>query len=148
VKKVYSDIKRINKEVDFGISPGGFLDYLLLNDRYYTDIKTWLSEPGYIDYICPQLYWSFNSKEFPYGKTLDRWLALRTNKDVKMYVGLATYRMGSSLEKEWKDPNILKDMVEYGRETGIVDGYIHFRYDFFYKKATKKGVANLLELLR
>ncbi|MDF2906332.1 MAG: putative secreted protein [Herbinix sp.] len=148
VKKVYSDIKKINKEVDFGISPGGFLDYLLLNDRYYTDIKTWLSEPGYIDYICPQLYWSFNSKEFPYDKTLDRWLALRTNKDVKMYVGLATYRMGSSLEKEWKDPNILKNMVEYGRETGIVDGYMHFRYDFFYKKATKKGVANLLELLR
>ena len=147
VKKVYSDIKNINEDVVFGISPGGFLDNLLLNDRYYTDIKTWLSKPGYIDYICPQLYWSFESSFFPYDKTLDRWLALRTNQDVKMYVGIATYRMGSTLEKAWKDPNILKNMVEYGRATGNVEGYVHFRYDFFYKKVTQKGVANLLDII-
>lgn len=145
VKKVYQDIKKIDKNVKFGISPGGFLDYLMMDDRYYTDIKTWLSKPGYIDYICPQLYWSFGSSEFPYAKTLDRWLALNTNKDVKMYVGIATYRAGSSIDTEWNDPNILKNMLEYGRDTGLVDGYVYFRYDFFYKKATQKGVAKLLE---
>jgi uncharacterized lipoprotein YddW (UPF0748 family) len=147
VKNIYSDIKDIKEEVEFGISPGGFLDYLLLDDRYYTDIKTWLSKPGYIDYICPQLYWSFDSKEFPYAKTLDRWLELRTNKDVKMYVGIAAYRAGSTLEKAWKDPDILKDMIDYGRSTGLVDGYVYFRYDFFYKKVTQQAIAKLLGLL-
>ncbi len=147
VKNIYSDIKDINEEVDFGISPGGFLDYLLLNDRYYTDIKTWLSKPGYIDYISPQLYWSFDNKEFPYDKTLDRWLALRTNKDVKIYVGIAAYRAGSTLENAWKDPNILKDMIEYGRDTGLVDGYLYFRYDFFYKQVTRKAITKLLDII-
>ncbi len=147
VKNIYSDIKDIDEDVVFGISPGGFLDYLLLDDRYYTDIKTWLSKPGYIDYICPQLYWSFDNKDFPYDKTLDRWLALRTNKDVKMYVGIAAYRAGSTLEKAWKDPNILKDMIDYGRGTGLVEGYIYFRYDFFYKQVTRKAIGKLLDLL-
>ena len=148
VKKVYSEIKEINREVDFGISPKGSLDHLLRDDRYYTDIKTWLSKTGYIDYICPQLYWTFESKEYPYDKTLKRWLTLRTNPKVKVFVGLATYQVGTSTEKEWKDPNILKNMVEYARATEKVDGFMHFRYDFFYKKATQKGVKKLLDILR
>lgn len=147
VKKVYEDIKEIDDSVVFGISPGGFLDYYSMDDRYYSDMKTWLSKPGYIDYICPQLYWSFSHKTFPYDKTLDRWLKLRTNPDVKVYVGLATYRAGSDLEKDWKkDNDILRDMIEYGREAGA-DGFMHFRYDFFYKKATQKAVKRMLEIL-
>lgn len=149
IKKTYKNIKDIDKTVEFGISPGGFLDYLLMDDRYYCDVETWLSKPGYIDYICPQLYWSFSHSKFPYDKTLDRWLALRTNPDVKMYVGLATYKSGSSEEAEWKkEPKTLMKMVEYGRKTGEVDGYLHFRYDYFYKKTTKKGVEYLLQLLK
>lgn len=148
VKKVNKTIKEINESVEFGISPGGFIDYLTMDDRYYSDIETWLSEPGYIDYICPQLYWTFSNKEYPFDKTLDRWLALRTNEDVKMYVGIPTYRSGSTIEADWKnDPDVLKNMIEYGRETGQVDGYIYFRYDYFFKKATLKGVKNLLEIL-
>lgn len=148
VKKIYRSIKDIDETVVFGISPGGFLDYLLMDDRYYIDIKTWLSKPGYIDYICPQLYWSFSHSTFPYDKILDRWLALRTNDEVKVYVGIATYRAGSTLEADWKkDPNVLKNQIEYARKTNLVDGFIYFRYDYFYKKATQTGVKNLLSVL-
>lgn len=147
VKKVYKAVKEIDEFVVFGISPGGFLDYLLMNDRYYTDIKTWLSKPGFVDYIAPQLYWSFDHKTFPYDKTLNRWMKLRTNKDVKVYVGIATYRAGSDLEKAWKnDPKLLQKQVEYGRENGV-DGFLFFRYDFFYNKTTQKGVNHLLNIL-
>ncbi|MBE5967257.1 MAG: hypothetical protein E7255_09885 [Lachnospiraceae bacterium] len=148
VKKTYELIKDIDESVQFGISPGGFLDYLLMDDRYYSDIETWLSKPGYVDYIAPQLYWSFDHATFPYDKTLDRWLKMRTNTDVKVYVGIATYRAGSTLEKAWKnDPKLLSKQIEYGRDTGLVDGYLFFRYDFFYKKATKSGVDYLLKIL-
>jgi hypothetical protein len=64
-----------------------------------------------------------------------------------MYVGIAAYRAGSTLEKAWKDPDILKDMIDYGRDTGLVDGYIYFRYDFFYKKVTQQAITKLLDLL-
>ncbi|HKL79288.1 MAG TPA: family 10 glycosylhydrolase [Mobilitalea sp.] len=148
VKKVYQLVKNEDEDIVFGISPGGFLDYLLMEDRYYCDIKTWLSKPGYIDYIAPQLYWSFSHSKFPYDATLDRWLALCTNPEVKVYVGIATYKSGSNEEKEWKkDPKVLKKMVEYGRETEQVDGFIYFRYDYFYKKVTKTGIKYLLRIL-
>jgi uncharacterized lipoprotein YddW (UPF0748 family) len=148
IKTVYRTVKNADEDMEFGISPGGFLDYLLMDDRYYCDIETWLSKPGYVDYIAPQLYWSFRHTRFPYDKTLDRWLKLRTNKDVKVYVGIAVYKAGSSEDTEWKnDAKILSKQIEYGRKTKQVDGFIYFRHDFFYRNATKKGVNNLLKVI-
>jgi uncharacterized lipoprotein YddW (UPF0748 family) len=148
VKKVYQIIKAKDEDLVFGISPGGFLDYLVMEDRYYCDIRTWLSKPGYIDYIAPQLYWSFSHKTLPYDKTLNRWLELCTNPDVKVYVGIAVYKAGSNEEPDWKkDKNLLKKQIEYGRNTGKVDGFLYFRYDYFYKNTTKSGVERLLNIL-
>ncbi|HPU63878.1 MAG TPA: family 10 glycosylhydrolase, partial [Mobilitalea sp.] len=122
--------------------------YLLMDDRYYCDIETWLSKSGYVDYIAPQIYWSFSHSKFPFDKTLDRWIKLRKNKNVKIYVGIAVYKAGSNEDNEWKnDAMILKEQVEYGRKTGQVDGYFYFRHDFFYKKATGKAVKNLLKII-
>lgn len=149
VKNIYKSIKDIDPTVEFGISPGGFIDYLFADTGYYTDIKTWLSQDGYIDYICPQIYWSFSNSTYPYDKTLQKWLSYRTSPSVKVYVGIATYRAGSTLEPDWKnDPDVLRKQVEYGRNTGLVDGYMFFRYDFFYNKVTKPGVDRLLEILK
>ena len=147
IKKVYKTVKSVDKDIVFGISPGGFLDYLVMDDRYYCDIETWLSKSGYVDYIAPQIYWSFSHSKFPFDKTLDRWIKLRKNKDVKIYVGIAVYKAGSGEDKEWNDAEILKKQVEYGRNTGQVDGYLYFRHDFFYNKATKKGVEKLLKII-
>lgn len=148
VKKVYRVVKAKNEDLVFGISPGGFLDNLVMDDRYYCDINTWLSKPGYVDYIAPQIYWSFNHKTFPYDKTLDRWLRLRTNSEVKVYVGIAVYKSGSQEEPDWrKDKDLLKKQIEYGRKTGRVDGFLYFRYDFFFRDATKSGVDRLLQIL-
>ncbi|MDD4112064.1 MAG: family 10 glycosylhydrolase [Herbinix sp.] len=148
VKSIYKIVKKADEDMVFGISPGGFLDYLLMDDRYYCDIETWLTKPGYLDYIAPQLYWSFKHTRFPYDKTLDRWLNIRKNKDVKVYVGIAVYKAGSNEDSEWKkDTKILKKQIEYGRETGQVDGFIYFRHDLFYRKVSKKGVDNLLKVI-
>lgn len=148
IKNVYMAVKGTEKDIVFGISPGGFIDYLLMDDRYYCDIDRWLSKPGYVDYIAPQLYWSFSHSKFPFDKTLDRWLSIHKNKDVKVYVGIAVYKAGSSEDAEWKnDTKILSKQINYARKTGQVDGFIYFRHDFFFKKATQKGVNNLLKTL-
>ena len=66
-----------------------------------------------------------------------------------MYIGIATYRAGSTLEPDWKNnTNELKEQVEYARNSGKVDGFIFFRYDFFYNKTTKPGVDKLLAILK
>lgn len=149
LRRVYKAIKDIDETVVFGISPAGNLDNLMRNDAYYCDIKTWLSKPGYMDYIAPQIYWTFRHSKYPFGKTLDRWLALHENKEVKMYVGLATYKAGSNLEPDWqKDKNELKNQILYSRKTGLVDGFMHFRYDFFFRKANQAGVTEMLKIIK
>ncbi len=149
IKNIYSSIKKIDSSVQFGISPGGFYDSLTSNLGYYVDYKTWLSSDKYIDYICPQIYWTFSNKTYPFDKTLDKWLSFRTSSTVKVYVGIATYRAGSTLETDWKNNvNELKEQVEYSRDTGLVDGFLFFRYDFFYNKTTKPGVDKLLDIMK
>jgi len=149
IKNIYKSIKNIDSSVQFGISPGGFINILFSNAGYYVDIKTWLSSDGYIDYICPQIYWSFSNSSYPFDTTLDRWLSYRTSSSVKMYVGIATYKAGSSLEADWKnDDDVLANQVEYGRNTRLVDGFVFYRYDFFYNKVTKPGVDKLLEIIQ
>ena len=147
VKTAYSEIKKINEDVRFGISPGGFAKTLLSDTAYYVDFKTWLSTPGYIDYICPQVYWTFENATYPFKETVDLWLSYRTIDTVNMYIGIANYRAGSTLEPGWKDPNILKDMILAARDTGEVDGFMFFRYSFFYNKVCLPAVEELMTVL-
>lgn len=148
VKGIYSEIKNENPDVVFGISPGGFLDTLRMKDRYYVDVDTWLSEPGYVDYICPQLYWSFEHKQYPFDGILNRWLELRKNTDVNVYVGIPVYKSATNDEPDFKkNANILADMIKTSRNTKLVDGYMFFRYDNFYSNIAQKAVNNLLKVL-
>lgn len=149
VRKVYATIKNVNKDITFGISPAGNISNLTAVDKYYVDIQRWLSASNYVDYICPQLYWTFNHPICPYSATLDRWLSIRTSKTVNMYVGLAIYRAGSKLEPEWSESDdVLLRQVLYGRDTGQVDGFMFFRYDSFFLNTTQKEVNNLIPILK
>lgn len=79
----------------FGIAPQGNIDNCI---KAGADINTWLSTPGYIDYIAPQIYWTDS-----YGAAgnttmsstrLAAWKALN-KAGITMYVGMALYRAGS-----------------------------------------------------
>ncbi|MFA9466082.1 MAG: glycoside hydrolase family 10 protein [Velocimicrobium sp.] len=156
VKRTYKAIKAIDKNCVFGISPAGNISNLLSDNSYYVDIKTWLSSSNYIDYICPQIYWSFEHKSAPYKTVLNKWIALKTSDTVNLYVGLAVYRAGISEKTatktygdiEWSQSNtVLKRQVLYGRNTGMVDGYMLFRYDFMIGSTAKKEMKNLVAVL-
>ncbi len=58
VQKVYNAIKSSDPSVVFGISPQGNNDNNY--NQQYSDVNLWLSTPGYVDYIMPQLYWGFD----------------------------------------------------------------------------------------
>ncbi|MDK2807574.1 MAG: hypothetical protein PWP24_307 [Clostridiales bacterium] len=156
VKKTYQAIKAINKDCVFGISPAGNISNLLSDSNYYVDIKTWMSSSEYLDYICPQIYWSFEHKTAAFDKVLNNWIALKTSDTVNLYVGLAVYRAGISkttAEKTYGDlgwaqsSSVLKKQVLYSRNTGVVDGYLLFRYDFMIGNTAKKEMKNLISIL-
>ena len=160
VRAVYKAVKETDPNVIFGISPGGFIDYFdEEKDRWYVDYRTWMSDEGYIDYICPQLYWSFNSKNiFPFYETLLKWNSAAKNENVRVYAGLPAYKMNddvnvSSLYKnidtEWYNQFLLADMVRYMRLSERASGFIVFDYSDLITVKNKTATANLKnEILR
>ncbi len=144
IKKVYNVVhsgKAKNKNIVFGVSPQGSI-----NGNYqsqYADVALWTSEDGYIDYIVPQIYYGFKNTNNPFEQTIDKWSDMVTNDKVKLYVGLAAYKVGKydkwagktqSTQLEWvNDEEILKRMLDKMNSTPKVNGFILFSYDTIFR---------------
>lgn len=157
VKAVYAAIKEIDEDVVFGISPQGNMDNNYNNQ--FIDVEEWLTEDGYIDYICPQIYFGFQNRTCPYAETVKAWDQQITN-DVKLYVGLAPYKIGledtyaGNGKWEWaNNDDLLARMVETARESENYQGFSLFRYDSVFcpqsdvKNDVKQEVNNLKDVL-
>lgn len=156
LKRIHTAVKKINSKCVFGISPAGNLDNLYSSSNYYADVKTWMNSDQYIDYICPQIYWSFTQSICPYKKTLKKWTALPRNSKVDLYVGLAAYRAGISQKEAsavadigWSKSNtILSRQVKYLRQTKKCGGFILFSYSDLNRRTARKEIRNLQKLLK
>lgn len=150
IRTIYSAVKEINPDVVFGVSPGGFMDALKADDKYYVDFETWLSHDGYIDYLCPQLYWSNDHSIYPFNNILDRFIKAVKNPDVKLYIGVGAYKAGIKSEGTawYKNAFVLRDMIRYARETNNVDGYILYSYKDIIAKRSHSAIINLLREFR
>lgn len=150
VKSLYSTVKKKGEHIKFGISPAGNPSNLMDNTMYYVDIETWLSKKGYVDYICPQLYWSFEHQVAPYDKMVNRWISLNKANIVDLYIGIPAYKAGDpSVDgKQWANKTtILRDQVVYARKQETVKGFAFFSYNSFQRKVAQEEVKNLLKVL-
>lgn len=91
VQTLYTTIKSVNPAVLLGIAPQG---NVMNDERVGADVATWGSTVGYVDYLCPQLYYPFDSPTRPFVQTADQWRALVTCPSVKLFGGLALYKAG------------------------------------------------------
>lgn len=161
VKGVYQAIKEIKPQVQFGISPEGYVDHLRSDNRLFADVDTWLSNDGYIDYIMPQIYWGFEHKladgspaPFAFANNLQTWINLKNKGNARLYLGLAMYKTGSNTSDnnevpEWlRRDDIMKRQVEAGRASGQVSGYCFYAYSSFQEEPCQKEVANLMTIFR
>ncbi len=146
VSNVYTSIKEIDEECEFGISPAGNIGY---SRSLGADVDRWMSEEGYVDYIMPQIYWS-DSYITSQGETTmftnrcNEWLEIN-KRDIPIYVGLALYRVSeeSETDKGWlnQDDNLKK---QYKTAYGLgYDGYALFRYAWLEKDISIKELTNL-----
>lgn len=146
---VYQSIKKINKGVQFGISPQGNYENCMAEGA---DIDTWLKEEGYIDYLLPQIYWSDQ-----YGKDgqttmfTDRikvFSSLKKRKEISLYAGLALYQSGNKLELDqgWSGSSSnISDQVQILSIHGY-DGFSLFDYTSLESEAAKKEMDQLLKV--
>lgn len=150
VKMVYSTVKTADPEAVFGISPAGNISNLLSKNSYFVDIKAWMSTDGYVDYICPQIYWSFDNGDFSFDTVTQEWLSIYKNPNIDLYIGIAVYKAaaGKNSVWDWKQwhgkKTILKKQIKYCRDIEEIDGYSFFSYQSFIQKAEKKEIKNLL----
>ena len=148
VRDVYALIKQVRPECTFGISPAGNIRNNI--DQQYSDIYLWLSQPGYVDYLMPQLYWGFDytmqsgSRAFAFENCLADWAALPRAASVQLYVALGAYRIGDgdgsdATLAEWNSGENLARQVEALRQS--TGGFSLYRYDFLYKNSAHGDLA-------
>lgn len=141
---IYSAIKSNKPEVLFGISPEGNIQ----NDiSIGANVYDWCKFSGYIDYICPQLYFNFENPVLPFKSAVAEWKKVVQNKNIKLYYGLGVYKAGSEVDKgTWKKSNkILMEQINYARETGC-DGFMLFSYEYINKPQTENEIKNVMKV--
>lgn len=97
---------------------------------YYADSKKWVEE-GWIDYICPQIYWNIGYSAADYETLINWWANVVKNTGVKLYIGMADYKAGnSSSASPWYGIEELKRQTALNRTIPEISGEVHFRYEF------------------
>ena len=138
VSDAHTLIKTINNKVQFGISPfgiwanrsvhkdGSATNGLSAYSDIFADSKKWVEE-GWLDYICPQVYWSNENKAAPYEVIVDWWSDLCAKHNVDLYIGLGLYKVGSD-EAGWDDGSIMEEQLNYASKKEAYAGHCFFRY--------------------
>ena len=153
IKSVYSAIKDVSKNIRFGISPAANIkdDYANL----YADVEKWVSEKGYVDYICPQVYFGFRNVYQPFMFTVKKWSYI-TKCD--LLVGLPLYKAGKADKHASKDDeeiinefknnnNIIARQINYLAKLDNIKGFYVFSYSCLNDKRCKQEVENILKAI-
>ncbi len=129
----------------FGISPAAAISTDKKDKNYaeyFADIYAWMENEGYIDYIAPQLYFGFDypDEAFQFDKLLELWTAAEKAENIKLYIGLAAYKIGleDSGSREWiESEGILSRQITKLRNSGA-NGYILYSYSGVFSENAKK----------
>jgi N-acetylmuramoyl-L-alanine amidase len=90
----------------------------------YADSRRWVKE-GWVDYICPQIYWYIGFEVADYEKVLSWWIDVCKDTNVDLYIGHAVYQeVGDA--KGWSKGEIIRQL-EMNQKSPVVKGSIFFR---------------------
>lgn len=153
VKSLSDSIKIYNfkneKDIQFGISPFGIWGHKAHHpegskdgvgsetpitsqgsyDNQFADTRKWVKN-NWIDYIAPQIYWTFDQKAAPYGELVNWWANVVKDTDVNLYIGHASYKKWNPDNKElaWNNPREISNQLKFNSLYEEVKGSIFFRY--------------------
>lgn len=139
VRETAERIKEVRSGVRFGISPfavwrnattdplgsdtaAGVQTY----DDLHADTRKWVKE-GWIDYICPQIYWNIGFPSADYAKLMPWWADVVRGTGVGLYVGEALYKAGDPAQPAaWQDPAELSRHLDLAAGHPEVGGHVYF----------------------
>ncbi|MCI8622335.1 MAG: family 10 glycosylhydrolase [Provencibacterium sp.] len=151
IREVYQTVKSVNEDLLFGVSPQGNNDNNYHNQ--FIDVAKWLANEGYVDYICPQIYFGFQNEIAPFKSTVESWNRMIKVDSIRLYVGLAPYKIGRSDEwagagrEEWlEETDLLARMVAFSREQSHYGGFALYRYASLFMPDSEVAAAVEQEL--
>jgi len=143
IKELSGKIRAAKKWVKFGISPIGI--WANKKDGYpdgsntrssttnydsaFADTKRWVEEE-LIDYIAPQVYFTFANPNASYGELTSWWADVVKGKNVHLYIGQALYKINDDSDQYFKGSNALKEFsnqLKYNVAQPRIMGSILFR---------------------
>lgn len=165
IKNALDNYNLVNKrDVKFGVSPFGIWGHkeqhkdlgsntpmtsIASYDNQFADTRKWVKN-NWIDYIAPQLYWTFDTKAAPYGELVNWWVDTVKETDVDLYIGLASYKKADNNNKEtspWNNPREISNQLKYNSQFEEINGSIFFKYKSFfdYTNPVNKEFVNILK---
>ncbi len=147
IRDSYSAVKKADPDCRFGISPQGNIGNCL---RIGADVYKWCSSLGYIDYICPQVYWTFDNTIAPFAVRCAEWRSMITRSDIDLYIGLALYKAAGTADggKWQKSERDIAEQIECLRGGNInAEGFMIYSYQYLDMPGWENEVKAVRELL-
>ena len=143
ISEVYRTVHSLDKDIEFGVSPQGNLGN---NAGLNADVVSWCSQLGYIDYICPQIYFSLENPALGFEAALKEWTELDFHDDLRVYIGLAGYKAGSDAdENTWQDSDDILAQEYKISDDYNTDGIMLYSYSSLVDNNSEKEINNLCE---
>ncbi|MEG2119089.1 MAG: family 10 glycosylhydrolase [Pseudoflavonifractor sp.] len=146
IRDLDSRLHTLNPKISFGVSPSGvWADRSSLREGSgstgkfesyyvsYADSRKWVKN-GWVDYICPQIYWEIGNKTLDYKTIATWWADTVRDTGVKLYIGMADYRADDGKPASpWYGLDAITAQLAFNRSLPEVAGEAHFRYQFLAK---------------
>lgn len=138
ISDVHRELHKVRKDVVWSVSPAGIWankeshplgSETRGNQCYfnlYADVRKWVKEEQ-IDAVIPQIYWEIGFKIADFSILTDWWSDVVADTNVKLYVGIAAYRLDPKSKSEaWRDLKELDRQLEYMAASPEVSGQVFF----------------------
>jgi uncharacterized lipoprotein YddW (UPF0748 family) len=155
IKRVYDTIKLIKPWVKFGVSPSGIYrnstnpavgsatSGLEHYTSLYADTRKWLQE-GWIDYLCPQVYWYIGQAGADYKVVVPWWNNNAYGRHI--YIGMAGYKVNdAAYGVNWANPSMIPNEIRLNRSLSNVYGEAIYNTNSL-RSTTKLGFRDSLRL--
>lgn len=147
VKGVYETVHSSGEGRVFGVSPDASIERNMR--AHFADVERWCTETGFIDYICPQVYYGYQNETRPFTAVVSEWKALCSSTE--LIIGISAYKTGAqdnyagSGALEWRENfDIISRQYADSRKDGEISGAAFFRYgSLFAPDESVEAFANL-----
>ncbi len=151
VKGIYDAVKSVNPQAQFGISPEGNInrDYSI----HFADVKRWCREKGFIDYICPQIYYGMEHQTYPFAKVVSEFNSYITEESgVFLLAGMTLGKINNedkyagSGSLEWTQHNdVILRCIRETKKQSHAQGIAVFCYQYLFDRTSGEKVDRTLK---